>query len=112
MSIPRIHTAIPLRRYQYGEFVVTVLGDIVSPDAADYRYIIAVAQEGNPQPGLFLTAERGSGGTCDLRVAMADGSRVLESSPAFCDLDLFVKEALQVIATMLSLSDEMPHRLM
>lgn len=112
MSIPRINTAIPLRRYQYGEFVVTVLGDIDSPDAVRYRYIIAVAQEGNPTPGLFLCAERGSGDACDLRVAMADGSQVLESSPAFCDLDLFVKEALQVISGMLNLGDEMPHRLM
>jgi hypothetical protein len=44
MSIPTITTAIPLRRYQYGEFVVTVLGDIESPDAVRYRYILAVAQ--------------------------------------------------------------------
>lgn len=112
MSIPRISTAIPRRRYQYGEFVITVLGDIDSPDAADYRYIVAVAQEGSSTPGLFLCAERGTGGACDLRIAMADGSRVLDSSPAFCDLDLFVKEALRIIATMLNLSDEVPHRLM
>ena len=112
MSFPTITTAIPLRRYQYGEFVVTVLGDIQSPDPVNYRYILAVAQEGNPQPGLFLSSERGAGGACDLRVSMADGSQVLESTPAFCDLDLFVKEALQVISTMLDLSDEMPHRLM
>lgn len=112
MSIPRINTAIPMRRYQYGEFVVTVLGDIDSPDPVRYRYVMAVAQEGNPTPGLFLSAERGSDDACDLRVSMADGSQVLESSPAFCDLDLFVKEALQVISSMLNLSDEMPHRLM
>ena len=112
MSFPTIHTAIPLRRYQYGEFVITVLGDIESPDVANYRYIIAVAQEGNPHPGLYLSAERSVDGDCDLRVSMADGSQVLETSPAFCDLDLFVKEALQVISTMLSLDDEMPHRLM
>lgn len=112
MSFPTIHTAIPLRRYQYGEFVVTVLGDIESPDTVNYRYIIAVAQEGNPRPGLYLSSERAADGACDLRVSLADGSQVLETSPAFCDLDLFVKEALQVISTMLNLSDEMPHRLM
>lgn len=112
MSFPTINTAIPLRRYQYGEFIITVLGDIQSPDPVNYRYILAVAQEGNPQPGLFVSAERGADGACDLRVSMADGSQVLDSSPAFCDLDLFVKEALQVISTLLNLSDEMPHRLM
>lgn len=112
MSFPTINTAIPLRRYQYGEFVITVLGDIESPDTVNYRYIMAVAQEGNPRPGLFLSSERAADGACDLRVSLADGSQVLESSPAFCDLDLFVKEGLQVISTMLNLSDEMPHRLM
>jgi len=112
MSFPIITTALPLRRYQYGEFVVTVLGEIDSPDAVDYRYILAVAQEGNSRPGLFLSSERAAGGACDLRVSLADGSQVLETSPAFCDLDLFVKEGLQIISTMLNLSDEMPHRLM
>ncbi|GAB4298475.1 hypothetical protein [Sulfurivermis fontis] len=112
MSFPTITTAIPLRRYQYGEFVVTVLGDIESPDAVRYRYVLAVAQEGNPRPGLFVSAERGTDGVCDLRVSMADGSQVLDSSPAFCDLELFVKEALQIVSTLLNLSDEMPHRLM
>lgn len=111
MSFPTIATAVPLRRYQYGEFLLTVLGDIDSPDAARYRYIIAVAQESNPEPGLFVCAERGADGACDLRVAMADGSQLLESSPAFCDLELFVKEALQIIATLLKLDDEMPHQL-
>lgn len=112
MSFPTIATAIPLRRYQYGEFVVTVLGDIESPDTVNYRYILAVAQEGNPRPGLYLSAERGADGACDLRVSMADGSQVLDSSPAFCDLNLFVKEALQVVSTLLDLSDEIPHRLL
>jgi hypothetical protein len=112
MSVPQINTAIPLRRYQYGEFIITVLGDIDSPDPVRYRYIVAVAQEGNPQPGLFISSERAADGACALRVSMADGAQVLESSPAFCDLDLLVKEALQIIAGVLNLSDEMPHRLM
>jgi len=111
MSFPRIDTAIPLRRYQYGEFTVTVLGDIQSPDAARYRYIMAVAQESNPQPGLFVCAERTQGGACDLRIAMADGEQVLESAPELCDLDTFVQSGLDIIARLLQLDDEMPHRL-
>lgn len=111
MSFPKISTAIPLRRYLYGEFVITVLGDIESPDEARYRYILAVNQEGNPKPGLFVCAERGQEGACDLRVAMADGSQVLESSPLFCDLEHFIREGLQVISTLLNLGDEMPHLL-
>lgn len=113
MSIPRIRTAVPLRRYQYGEFLVTVLGDIESDEPVHYRYLLAVAQEGSPTPGLFIAAQRtGDGGPYDLRIAMQDGSQVVDSDERWGDLEAFVKEGLGIIATMLNLGDEMPHRLM
>ena len=112
MSAPNIKTAIPLQRYQYGEFLLTVLGDVESDDPVGYRYIMAVANEGDAKPGLFISAERDPGAGYLLRVSMADGSQVLGGSEMFGDLERFVKEALGVVATMLDLSDETPHQLM
>ncbi len=111
MAIPIITRALPERRYQYGEFIVTVLGDIESGDARRYRYLLAVAQEGDPRPGLFVFSETAAEGNFNLGVAMADGEQIVASAPAFGDLELFVREALGVIGTMLNLEDEMPHRL-
>lgn len=111
MSVPNIKTAIPARRYQYGEFMITVLQEIESDDPVNYRYIMAVATERDPAPGLFICAERDGGGY-RLRVAMADGAQILGSSPAFGDIELFVKEGLGVVGTMLNLTDEIPHQLM
>lgn len=114
MSIPHILRAIPLRRYAYGEFIITVLGDIESDDKQDYRYVMAVAQEGNPQPGMFINCERNTGGegAYAMRIAMADGDQVIATGDELGDIEYFVKQGLGIIATMLELSDEMPHRLM
>lgn len=112
MSIPNIRTAIPRRRYQYGEFVITVLGEIESDDPARYRYIMAVASEGDPKPGLFLSCERVGQDNFRLRVAMADGEQVLGESDALGDEETFSREALKIVATILNLGDEVPHRLM
>jgi len=60
MNKPGIMTAMPRRRYRYGEFTVVVLGDIESSDGIDYRYIMAVVKGADPEPGLYLTAKRGT----------------------------------------------------
>ena len=39
-DFPKIQRAIPKKRYQLGEFGVTVLGEIESPDIASYHYIM------------------------------------------------------------------------
>lgn len=113
MSTPHILRAIPKRRYQYGEFIVTVLGEIESDDPQEYRYILAVAQEGNPQPGLFISCERNPGGegAYAMRVAMADGDQVIAVGDELGDIELFVKQGLGIVGSMLNLGDEMPHRL-
>lgn len=114
MATPKINTAIPKRRYQYGEFTITVLGDIDSGDGTDYRWICAVATEADPTPGLFISAERTdeiSGACCRMRVSMADGSQLLGESDRYADLDPFVDEALDVAARILGLGDEVPLRL-
>ena len=57
-GFPKIQRAIPQRRYQYGEYAVTVLGDIESGDGRDYRFIAAFVREGESQPRLFVASER------------------------------------------------------
>jgi len=112
LSKPSIATAIPLRRYKYGEFTLTVLGDIESPDEIDYRYILAVVQGDDPEPGLYITAELGAGEELVMRIMMRDGDEVIGHSGQWRDLDMFVDEAMNIVSRILNLSDETPYQLM
>ena len=58
MSKPAFKTAIPKRRYKLGEFSIVVLGEVESEDDIDYQYILAVVQGQDPEPGLYITAEK------------------------------------------------------
>jgi hypothetical protein len=112
MNKPGIQTAIPRRRYRLGEFTVTVLGEVSSSDGIDYRYIAAVIQGQNPEPGMYLTAERAAGDGYAMRLVMRDGAEVIGNSEQWGELDAFVDEVLDVVARVLSLTDETPYRLM
>jgi len=112
MNKPSILTAIPLRRYTFGEFTLTVLGDIETRDEVSYRYILAVVQGDDPEPGLYLTAEQGAGEDLALRVMMRDGEEVIGHSAAWRELDVFVDEAIKIVSQVLNLSDETPYQLM
>jgi hypothetical protein len=59
MEAPKIQTAIPQRRYQFGEYTGVVLGEIESGDAVKYLYILA--QRGEGKPGFYVTAEKNPG---------------------------------------------------
>jgi hypothetical protein len=112
---PGIGTAIPRRRYKLGEFTLIVLGDIESRDGLDYQYIMAVIRGEDPEPGIYITAERGSGASqreFSMRFIMRDGSEVIGTSSRWGDLDAFVDEATGIVSRVLSLSDETPYRLM
>jgi hypothetical protein len=115
MHKPGIMTAIPKRRYRYGEFTVVVLGDIDSNDGIDYRYIMAVVKGADPEPGLYVTAEK-AGRTGQqtgyvMRLLMKDGAEVIATSPAWGDLDTFVQDGLEIVSEILELSDEVPYQL-
>ena len=114
MRKPGFKTAIPKRRYKLGEFTIVVLGEIESSDGIDYRYILAVVQGQDPEPGLYITAEKSvaPAGGYSMRVAMKDGAEVIGSSADWGSLDPFVDEALGVVSRMLNLGDETPYRLM
>ena len=65
MSAPHIKTALPCQRHQIGSFVATVLTDIDSDDPVEYRYIMAIVEDGQQQPALFVTSERNTGPGAD-----------------------------------------------
>lgn len=112
---PGIRTAIPRRRYRLGEFTLTVLGEIESSDGIDYHYIMAVVQGQDPEPGMYITAERpDTPGSRELamRLVMRDGSEVIGSSEHWISLDMFTGEAIEIVSRILNLSDEMPYQLL
>ncbi len=115
MNKPGILTAIPKRRYKYGEFTVVVLGDIESSDGIDYRYIMAVVKGADTEPGLYVTAERagrmGRQSDYTMRILMRDGAEAIATSPAWGELDAFVQEGLEIVGKVLDLSDEVPYQL-
>ena len=114
VSKPGFKTAIPMRRYKLGEFTIVVLGEIESSDGIDYRYILAVVQGQDPEPGLYITAEKSAdpAGEYSMRIAMKDGAEVIGSSTEWGNLDPFVNEALGIVSKVLNLGDETPYRLM
>jgi hypothetical protein len=115
MNKPGIVTAIPRRRYRLGEFSLVVLGEIESNDDRDYRYIMAVVQGDDPQPGIYLTAERNRAAEhngYDMRLVMQDGEDVIGSSLDWHEVDAFTDEAIRIVNQILNLGDEEPYRMM
>lgn len=111
MAIPSIITAIPKRRYQYGEFNITLLTDISSQDSASYLYIAAVMQEGNTTPEVYITCEAISAGEPNkfrVRVLTSQDEHVISESSEWRNEQAFCDYALQGIAQMFELSDEKP----
>lgn len=111
LNKPGIVTAIPRRRYSLGEFTVIVLCEITSNDSIDYHYIMAVVREQEPEPGLYVTAEKVPGKDVAMRIIMHGGDEVIGTSPAWDDLEAFVTAGLDVIARVLNLADETPYQL-
>ena len=117
MAAPHIKTAIPLQRHQIGSFVATVLGDIDSDDPADYRYIMAIVEEGKQEPALYVTSERNTGPSAEqgryrLRVIMGNEEKELSPSDEWGEVDKFSLAGMGIIAKLMRLDDETPVRLM
>jgi hypothetical protein len=113
---PGIATAIPKRRYKVGGFTFVILGEIDSTDGRDYRWILAAVVEGRSEPGMYITAERlpqeaGGAGRYGVRLILPGGSRVLDRSDAYQDLDAFAGAAVDLARTVLNLGDEEVRRL-
>jgi hypothetical protein len=116
MQAPKIQTAIPQRRYQFANYSGVVLGEIESPDAVKYQYILALVREGESRPGFYVTAEknprnRAHEGRYRLRVIAPGLDEELESSDRWADLDTFCEQALRIAGKVLGIADEQPVRL-
>jgi hypothetical protein len=117
MKVPKISTAIPQRRYQIGDYFATVLGEIESSDGVDYRYILALVEQGQSQPSLYVTSERNPKGQSEegshrLRVISEAMTEDLGTSDLWRDLETFVTEGLSIASMALGLAGEEPLRLM
>lgn len=113
MEAPKIQTAIPQRRYRFGEYTGVVLGEIESGDGVKYQYILALVREGKSRPSFYVTAEknprrRAQEGSHRLRVITQGLDEEIGCSDAWHDLDAFCVEAFAVAAKVLGLSDEQP----
>jgi hypothetical protein len=113
---PVIKTAIPKRRYQIGDFGVSLLGDIESGDRCDYLHILAFVQTGQTQPALYICAERSGAGRGDgryqLRVINEVMSEVVDTGEKWADLDSFAEQGLALGVQALGLRQEPILRLM
>lgn len=113
---PNIKTAIPKRRYRFGEFDVVILGEVETGDANRYQYIAAVLRQQDPEPGMYLTAERNppsraAEGRYGMRLIMPEGSQLVRSSDDWRDLERFAEDVLDVMRSVLKLGDEEAFRL-
>ena len=116
MPAPHIKSAIPRQRHQIGNFVATLLADIDSDDPVEYRYIMAVVEDGQQQPVLFITSERNTGpgaseGRYRLRVIMGSEEKELTASDEWGDMEHFSLAGLGIVAKLMNLNDEQPLRL-
>jgi hypothetical protein len=116
MAFPTIQTAIPVARYQYGEFGVSVLDEVESPDPQRYRFLMAFVREGESRPGAFVCCEfappgEGAQGRYRLRVVTGSMDEVVATDDRFGSLDAFCEQGLALGAQLLGLQDEQPFRL-
>jgi len=115
LDAPKITTAIPLRRYRLAGYSAVVLGDIESPDAGKYRYILAVVPDGETRPSAYVACTRAprarsSNGSHVLRIVSDTLSEELGQSDAWDDVDAFANEGLKVVARVLGLGEVEPQR--
>ena len=108
MQTPTITTAIPKRRYQFGPYQAVLLGEIESPDAVRYRYILALVRTGDARPSVFVSCEKNprtqaQDGSHRMRMMSEQVSEDLGSSDDYADADAFADAALSAAARALGL---------
>lgn len=117
MPFPVIHTAIPKRRYQIGPFQAVLLGEVESPDAARYQFILALLRQGEAKPSVFVTAEknprsRAAAGSHRMRFVSAEVDEECGSSDGYAQPDAFAEAALAEAGRRLGLAGIAPVRVM
>ena len=110
MAFPIIKTALPKRRYQFGEFLLVVLGDIETEDKIPYRFLLSILPEGAEKPELFISSEPlPAQKNYQMRIIAENISQtVSHQSDQWGELDLFCQDALALVSQLLNLGDERP----
>ncbi len=111
MAFPTIQSAIPKKRYQFGEFAVTLLTDINSSDATSYLYAAAVLREGALKPEVYITCESTTSNnenTYRIRVLSEQDEHIISQDKQWRHEQKFCDYALQGIQQMFELTDETP----
>ena len=111
MALPIIQSAIPKRRYQFGEFAITLLADINSSDPVSYLYIAAVLREGASKPEVYITCESTTSNeqsTYRIRVLSEKDEHIISQDKQWHHEQKFCDYALQGIQQMFELTDETP----
>ncbi len=108
MDAPVIRSAVPKRRYQFGEYNVVVLGEVESGDGRDYQYVLGVVREGASKPFFFVTAERGPQGPGRQRIrVIAEGfNEDMGVAEGVRTPDDFVSGVIPIVSKALGLADE------
>ena len=114
MAFPSIVTAIPKRRYQYGEFTITLLTEIASNDPVPYLYIAAIMQDGKNSPEVYITCESISAdeeSQYRVRVLSSHDEHIISEASEWHSEQGFCEFALQGVKQMFDLRDETPIQL-
>tara|TARA_R110002049_G_scaffold147342_1_gene310078 strand:- start:43393 stop:43740 length:348 start_codon:yes stop_codon:yes gene_type:complete len=111
MALPTIQSAIPKRRYQFGEFTITLLHDITSSDSVSYLFIVAVLREGASKPEVYITCEATTSNeenTYRIRVLSEQDEYIISEDRQWRHEQAFCDFALKGIQQMFELTDESP----
>ena len=116
-EFPKFSTAIPQRRFQFGDYGVTILGEIDSADGRDYHLVAAFVKEGENQPRLFIVSERTppadrNRGSHQLRVINSAMDEVMDIDARWSRLSDFTDQALEMGSQLLGLEQETAYPLM
>jgi hypothetical protein len=104
---PVFGTAVPQHRYRIGAYEAVLLGEVDSHDRRRYRFVLAVLDPVQQQPGLYVTAEaedpqreRGPQALC----LYADGGReVIDVSKDWLLAEPFARRALELACERLGI---------
>jgi len=114
---PIIRTAIPKRRYELGDYSITLLGEVDSPDDIRYQYIMAFVPIGENQPNFYVCSERvrpneRADGAYRLRVINSAMSEVMDQADGWGDIDAFAEQGLEMARQVLGLQGYEAMRMM
>ncbi|MCB1734880.1 MAG: hypothetical protein H6981_13950 [Gammaproteobacteria bacterium] len=112
MSLPLVQTAMPLRRYSVSDIEFTVLGEIVTRDDRDYRYLLAAVPMGEPKPLLFLSCEPLPEGGFGMYAYTQFEAKPVGAKDDWGDVDVFATDAMMIADKLLKLDGQEAVRLL